>query len=63
VQYGLGVNAPHRDEETKELGVNETGRVQLRTTMPLLCDPYSKNRTTGSFVLIDDASGVSVDGM
>ncbi len=28
--------------------------------MPLLCDPYSKNRTTGSFILIDEATGVTV---
>jgi bifunctional enzyme CysN/CysC/sulfate adenylyltransferase subunit 1 len=34
--------------------------VQLRTTVPLLCDPYSKNRTTGSFILIDEATGVTV---
>ena len=34
--------------------------MQLRTTVPLLCDPYSKNRTTGSFILIDEATGVTV---
>ena len=28
--------------------------------MPLLCDPYAKNRTTGSFILIDEATGVTV---
>ncbi len=58
VQYRLDVNSLHRDQETKELGLNEIGRVQLRTTVPLLCDPYSKNRTTGSFVLIDEAASV-----
>jgi len=60
VQYRLDVNTLHRDQETKELGLNEIGRVQLRTTEPLLCDPYSKNRTTGSFILIDEATGVTV---
>jgi sulfate adenylyltransferase subunit 1 len=60
VQYRLDVNTLHRDQETKELGLNEIGRVQLRTTVPLLCDPYSKNRTTGSFVLIDEATGITV---
>jgi sulfate adenylyltransferase large subunit len=60
IQYRLDVNSLHRDQETKELGLNEIGRVQLRTTVPLLCDPYSKNRTTGSFILIDDATGVTV---
>jgi len=60
IQYRLDVNTLHRDTETKELGLNEIGRIQLRTTVPLLCDPYSKNRTTGSFILIDEASGVTV---
>ncbi len=60
IQYRLDVNTLHRDQETKELGVNEIGRVQLRTTLPLLCDAYSKNRATGSFILIDEASGVTV---
>ena len=60
VQYRLDVNTLHRDQDGKELGLNEIGRVQLRTTVPLLCDPYSKNRTTGSFILIDEATGVTV---
>ncbi len=60
VQYRLDVNSLHRDLETKELGLNEIGRVQLRTTVPLLCDSYETNRTTGSFILIDEATGVTV---
>jgi len=60
IQYRLDVNTLHRDQDTKELGLNEVGRVHLRTTMPLLCDPYSKNRATGSFILIDEATGVTV---
>ncbi|HEY9563908.1 MAG TPA: GTP-binding protein [Nocardioides sp.] len=60
VQSRMDVNTLHRDQETKELGLNEIGRVQFRTTVPLLCDPYSKNRTTGSFILIDEATGVTV---
>ncbi len=60
LQYRLDVNTLHRDQETGELGLNEIGRVTLRTTVPLLCDPYSKNRTTGSFILIDEATGVTV---
>ena len=60
IQYRLDVNSLHRDQEAGELALNEIGRVQLRTTVPLLCDPYSKNRTTGSFILIDEATGVTV---
>ncbi|MBZ5736038.1 50S ribosome-binding GTPase [Nocardioides sp. TRM66260-LWL] len=60
IQYRLDVNSLHRDPDAGELGLNEIGRVQLRTTQPLLCDPYSKNRTTGSFILVDEATGVTV---
>ena len=60
VQYRLDVNTLHRDQEAGELGLNEIGRVQIRTTVPLLADSYSKNRTTGSFILIDEATGVTV---
>jgi sulfate adenylyltransferase large subunit len=60
IQYRLDVNSLHRDQETKQLALNEIGRVQLRTTMPLLADPYSQNRATGSFILIDEATGVTV---
>ena len=60
VQYRLDVNTLHRDQGVHELGLNEIGRVQLRTTVPLLVDPYSKNRTTGSFILIDEATGITV---
>jgi len=60
IDYRLDINTLHRDQETKELGLNEIGRVRLRTTAPLMCDPYEKNRTTGSFVLIDEATGHTV---
>jgi bifunctional enzyme CysN/CysC/sulfate adenylyltransferase subunit 1 len=54
------VNSLHRDQDAGELGLNEIGRVHLRTTVPLLCDPYAKNRTTGSFILVDEATGSTV---
>jgi bifunctional enzyme CysN/CysC len=38
---------------SETLHVNEIGLVQLETHRPMLCDCYSKNRTTGSFILID----------
>ena len=59
IQYRLDVNTLHRDQGTNELGLNEIGRVHLRTTVPLLADPYSKNRTTGSFILIDEATNAT----
>lgn len=60
IKYRLDINTLHRDLESNSLGLNEIGRVTLRSVSPLLCDPYSKNRTTGSFILIDEATGVTV---
>ena len=60
IQYRLDVNTLHRDSEVTTLGLNEIGRIQLRTTAPLLADVYAQNRTTGSFILIDEATGVTV---
>jgi bifunctional enzyme CysN/CysC len=60
VQYRLDVNTLHRDENHHSLTLNEIGRVRLRTTVPLMVDDYSRNRTTGGFVLIDEATNRTV---
>ncbi|MCK5844833.1 MAG: sulfate adenylyltransferase subunit CysN, partial [Victivallales bacterium] len=40
-------------ERSDSLGLNEIGRVVITANQPLFHDPYSKNRGTGSFILID----------
>jgi bifunctional enzyme CysN/CysC len=60
LQYRLDVNSLHRDESATSLGLNEIGRVRLRTTAPLLCDEYRRNRTTGGFILIDESTNRTV---
>jgi sulfate adenylyltransferase large subunit len=47
-------------EPAAELGLNEIGRVRLRCSSLLMVDPYSRNRTTGSFILIDEATNDTV---
>src|SRR5213078_4378431 len=60
LQYRLDVNTLHRDESATELTLNEIGRVRLRTTVPLLCDEYRRNRTTGGFIVIDENTNRTV---
>jgi bifunctional enzyme CysN/CysC len=60
LQYRLDVNTLHRDEMADSLGLNEIGRVQLRTTVPLFFDEYRRNRTTGSFILVDEVTNNTV---
>jgi sulfate adenylyltransferase large subunit len=42
------------------LALNDIGRVRLRTSLPLVFDPYTSNRRTGSFILIDQDSNRTV---
>ncbi|WP_088285994.1 sulfate adenylyltransferase subunit CysN [Kineosporia sp. A_224] len=60
VRYRLDVNSLHREESPAGLGLNEIGRVVLRTTQPLFADEYRRNRTTGGFVLVDEATNATV---
>lgn len=60
IQYGLDVNTLHRDEAVASLGLNDIGRVQLRTTAPIFYDEYRRNRATGSFILVDENTNATV---
>jgi bifunctional enzyme CysN/CysC len=60
LRYRIDVNTLHRDTSQTELGLNDIGRVTLRLSTPLAFDTYSRNRTTGSFILIDEATDDTV---
>jgi len=60
LHYRLDINSLHRDEGAQELGLNEIGRISLRTTVPLFYDDYRRNRYTGAFILVDEATNNTV---
>jgi bifunctional enzyme CysN/CysC len=60
LHYRLDVNTLHRVDDATSLALNEIGRVSLRTTVPLFFDEYARNRDTGSFILIDEATNATV---
>jgi bifunctional enzyme CysN/CysC len=60
LHYRLDVNTLHRDEQADGLGLNEIGRISLRVTQPLFVDDYGRNRLTGGFILIDEATNNTV---
>lgn len=60
LEYRLDVNTLHRDEQSEELSLNEIGKVKLRVTEPLFCDPYYRNRFTGGFILVDEGTNNTV---
>ena len=47
-------------QEAAELGLNDIGRVKIRTTQPLFVDDYARNRATGRFILVDEATNATV---
>ena len=42
------------------LGVNDIGEVSLRLAQPVFADPYSDNRATGAFIVVDEATNDTV---
>jgi sulfate adenylyltransferase subunit 1 len=60
VRYKVNVNSLHRLDGDREIGMNDIGRLRLRTTAPLCFDSYKRNRTTGSLILIDEFTNRTV---
>lgn len=56
IVYKLNINNLTRNEEDKNIKMNDIARVSIRTTQPVFIDSYRKNRITGSFILIDEGS-------
>jgi bifunctional enzyme CysN/CysC len=60
VRYRIDVDTLHRDEGATALALNDLGRVRVELTAPLVFDSYRRNRTTGSLIVIDEASNETV---
>lgn len=60
IKYKVDVNTLEKVPDDKNVGLNDIARVSLRTTKPLFYDSYRKNRRTGSIIIIDEATNVTV---
>jgi sulfate adenylyltransferase subunit 1 len=60
VRYKVNINTLHKAEGDLEIGMNDIGRIVLRTAVPLIADPYQRNRNTGSFILVDEFTNATV---
>ena len=60
VRYKVDVNTLHRVEDDTNMGLNDIGRVLIRTTVPLLHDQYNRNKVTGSVILVDEFTNETV---
>ena len=60
IQYKVNINTLEKIEDDKNINLNDIARITLKTTAPITIDKYSRNRNTGSIILIDEASNVTV---
>jgi sulfate adenylyltransferase subunit 1 len=60
VLYKVDVNTLHKIEDDRTIGKNDIARVRIRTTKPIMVDPYRKNKVTGSMILIDEGTNNTV---
>ena len=60
VRYRIDVETLHRDESATVLELNDLGRVRMELSVPLVFDSYRRNCTTGSLIVIDEATNETV---
>lgn len=60
IQYKIDINTLHRIPDVAQLGLNEIGRIAIRTAQPLFFDSYQHNRATGSLILVDEKTNETV---
>lgn len=59
IRYRVDINTLEH-APAKKLDMNDIAAVDVKTTLPLFFDPYRLNRTTGSFIVIDPLTNVTV---
>ncbi len=60
VRYKININTLHKIEDDLELKLNDIGRISIRISAPIFYDVYSKNRITGSIILVDPMTNETV---
>ena len=59
----IDVDTLERKSPVSEMQTNDIGQVRIKTLQPIVCDPYSTNRQTGGFIIVDDANDTVAAGM
>jgi len=59
IDYKVDVNTLAQEPATA-LAMNDIARIRLRLAQPLAVDPYSDNRATGAFIVIDETTNNTV---
>jgi sulfate adenylyltransferase subunit 1 len=60
IHHVIEVTTNRTVEDKKELGLNDIGRITLKTAQPVFGDAYSVNPANGAFILVDEFSNATV---
>jgi sulfate adenylyltransferase subunit 1 len=60
LEYKIDINTLHRIEAIEKVEMNDIARISIRTSKPLLYDTYSRNRQTGSLIIIDEQTNETI---
>jgi sulfate adenylyltransferase subunit 1 (EFTu-like GTPase family) len=60
VLYKVNISTLEKSQESQEFALNDIGCIRIRTSAPVFFDAYAENRTTGSFVLVDEQTNNTV---
>jgi len=60
IENRINISTFDPEPEPDELAVNDVGEIRLRTSRPLIFDGYGTNRLTGSFILIEQGTNLTV---
>jgi sulfate adenylyltransferase subunit 1 len=60
IDYRLDINTVENDSSIQQLKMNDIGKVSIKVQKPIVCDSYTDNRPTGSFIVIDETTNHTV---
>jgi len=60
IEYKIDVNTLEKISVNEGVKLNEVVKIRLKTASPLVFDTFEKNKSTGSFILIDETSNSTV---
>ncbi len=63
IDYRLNIDTLARESPVSELQTNDIGQVRIKTLQPIVCDPYTVNRQTGGFIILDETNNTVAAGM
>ncbi|ALO27960.1 sulfate adenylyltransferase subunit 1 [Leptospira borgpetersenii] len=60
IEFKIVPDTHEKQDASKGLTLNEIGKIKIRTAKPVSFDEYRTNRSTGSFILVDEGTNSTV---